>query len=58
MSKETNGHNNPVFVRDEGNPNNSFEKSKFGLELTEKGQNIKQNAYNPYEHREVSHPTT
>lgn len=58
MSKNTNGHNNPGFVGDEGKQNSSYDKSKLGLELTEKGQHDKQNVYNPYEHREVSQPTT
>lgn len=58
MTKEANGHNNPGFVEDDGKHNSTYEKSKLGLELTEKGQINKQNVYNPYEHREVSYPTT
>lgn len=58
MTKETYGRNNPGFVEDDGKHNNTYDKSKLDLEMTEKGQNNKQNVYNPYEHREVTHPTT
>lgn len=58
MTKETYSRTNPGFVEDEGKYNDTYEKSKLDLELTEKGQNNKLNVYNPYEHREVVHPTT
>lgn len=55
MSK--NGHNNPAFVSDHVDNVKQQSGNKYSLELAEKGA-AKDPEYNPYEHREVPHPTT
>ncbi|KAI8126092.1 hypothetical protein FF38_03692 [Lucilia cuprina] len=55
MSK--NGHSNPAYVNDVSDKT----PKKYSLELTEKGDKYvvaHADDYNPYEHREVEHPTT
>lgn len=53
------GHNNPAFVNDVQRM-----PKKYSLELVEKANKYDavskeiENNYNPYDHREVEHPTT
>ncbi|KAH8371237.1 hypothetical protein KR093_006713 [Drosophila rubida] len=59
MSK--NGHNNPAFVSDHVDNIKQQSTNKYSLELAEKGASskaAKDPDYDPYEHREVPHPTT
>lgn len=55
MSK--NGHNNQAFVSDHVDNIKQQSSNKYSLELAEKGA-VKATDYNPYEHRDVPHPTT
>lgn len=62
MSK--NGHSNPAYVSDHVDNVKQQSGNKYSLELAEKGGNNNNNKaakdpdYNPYEHRDVPHPTT
>lgn len=61
MSK--NGHNNPAYVNDHVDNIKQQSGNKYSLELAEKGGSNNNKAakdpdYNPYEHRDVPHPTT
>lgn len=60
MSK--NGHSNPAYVSDHVDNVKQQSSNKYSLELAEKGVNNNRDAkdpnYNPYEHRDVPHPTT
>lgn len=50
-----NGHSNPAYISDGSDKT----PKKYSLELTEKGDKyVVADDYNPYEHRNVEHPTS
>ena len=59
MAKHGGGHSNPAFVNDH-HKSEANHAHKYNLEMTEKGKSSHDDAndYNPYQHRNVSNPTT
>lgn len=57
MSKHGGGHTNPAFVNDQHKIESNQNATHYNMEMTEKGK-IPVDDYNPYEHRNVSKPTT